>query len=115
MAGFAVVLVTVITGSFRQSDVYKRALTMAKENAQVREQMGEPIEAKWFVSGEIHINGSMGNADISIPISGPRGSGAIRAIAYKKGGVWTFTWLQVKVSGHPDSIDLLSIQPNPGT
>ena len=108
MAGFAVLVITIVETSFRHSEVYQRALTMASTNHQVREEIGEPIEAGWFVSGQLNVNGSSGKADLSIPVGGNRGKGRIRAVAYKSGGLWTFTWLQVNVDGYREAIDLLS-------
>src|SRR5262252_8954380 len=89
VAGFAILLTTIVTTSFRHSEVYQRAMTSASTNHQVREAIGEPIEAGWFVSGQLRINGGSGRADLSIPVTGNRGKGRIRAVAYKSGGVWT--------------------------
>jgi hypothetical protein len=111
IALFVAILMTVITTSFRSSDVYKQALTQAASNPQVREQIGEPLKPAWLISGQLNVSGSTGNANLSIPISGPRGKGTIRAVATKTGAVWRFTYLQFNVDGHPASIDLLSIQP----
>jgi hypothetical protein len=111
IALFVVVLMTVITTSLRNSDVYKQALAQAASNSQVRLQIGEPLKPAWLISGQLNVSGSTGNANLSIPISGPRGKGTIRAIANKTGRVWRFTYLQISVDGHPASIDLLSIQP----
>jgi hypothetical protein len=108
---FGGVTITVITASLRRSDVYKQALAKAAENPQVRQQIGEPIRAAWLVSGELHVNGSTGSANLSIPISGPQGRGVIRAVAFKSGGEWRFTYLQVCVEGRNECIDLLSVQP----
>src|ERR1700756_3941575 len=63
--GFGLILMTVILSSFRHSDVYKQALTMAAGNQQVREQIGEPIEPGWLISGQLNVEGSSGNADLS--------------------------------------------------
>jgi hypothetical protein len=111
LAVFAITLLTVITSSFRQSDVYKQAIAQATANPQVREQIGEPIKPDWFISGELNVSGSSGKANLIIPISGPRGRGSIHAVAQKSGGVWRFTYLQVDFANQSSSIDLLSIQP----
>jgi hypothetical protein len=113
MGVFVTILLTVIVTSFHNSDAYQQALTKAAENPQVHELIGEPIKPSWFISGQLNVNGSTGNANFSIPISGPKGKGSIRAVAYKSGGVWRFTYLQVSINGEPESIDLLSIQPPP--
>ncbi|HTS38494.1 MAG TPA: cytochrome c oxidase assembly factor Coa1 family protein [Candidatus Solibacter sp.] len=109
---FVAVLFTVITASFRSSDVYKQAMAKAAASPQVRQTLGEPIRQKGFMTGELHINGSTGDADLSIPIRGPRGKATVRAVAKKSDGVWRFSWLQVCAEGQDSGcIDLLSIQP----
>jgi hypothetical protein len=106
----ATVLITIITTSFHNSEVYQQAMAKAAANLQVRGQIGAPMKAGWFISGQLNVSGSTGSANLTIPISGPRGKGAIRAVAYKTGGVWRFTYLQVAVQGQPACIDLLSVQ-----
>ena len=101
----------IVTASFRGSDVYKQALAKATENNDVRARLGEPIRAEWLVSGQLNVSGSTGKANLSIPVSGPRSRGVIRAVAFKSGGVWRFTYLQVNVEGQAGCIDLLSVQP----
>jgi hypothetical protein len=110
LAIFGTVAVTIVVGSFRSSDVYRQALAKAKESPQVRERLGEPIKPAWLISGQLNVSGSTGNANLSIPISGPRGRALIRAVA-QKNGVWRFSSLEVDLEGQPGKIDLLSIQP----
>jgi amino acid transporter len=110
LAIFGTVAVTIVVGSFRSSDVYRQALAKATESPQVRERLGEPIKPAWFISGQLNVSGSTGNANLSIPISGPRGRALIRAVA-QKNGVWRFSSLEVDLEGQPGKIDLLSIQP----
>jgi hypothetical protein len=108
---FGGVVMTIITTSFHSSDVYKQAMIRATSDPQVRAQFGEPLQAAWLISGELHVSGSTGNANLSIPVSGPRGGGVIRAVAFKSAGAWRFTYLQVNVAGQTNCIDLLSVQP----
>ena len=112
IAAFAIILMTVITSSFRHSDVYKQAIAQAAANPQVRERIGEPIKPDWLISGEINVSGSSGKANLVIPISGPRGRGSIHAVAQKCGGIWQFTYLQVDVVNQSSGIDLLSAEPS---
>ena len=109
MALFGVGLFSVINATFHHSDVYRLAMTRAGENAQVREQIGEPIKPGWMIVGELKLNGSTGYANFSIPISGSRGKGKIRVVA-SKNVTWRFSYLQVYVDGQSQCIDLLSIQ-----
>jgi len=111
LAASVIFLMTVITSSFRHSDIYQQAMAQAAANLQVRERIGEPIKPAWLISGEMKVSGGRGKANLVIPISGPRGRGRIHAVAQKSGGVWRFTYLQVDVANQSNSIDLLSIQP----
>ena len=110
---FATVLLTIILGSFRSSDVYKQAIARATASPEVRDRLGEPIKPGWFISGQMNVSNNTGNANLSIPITGPRAKGLIRVIAAKN-GTWTFSVLQVIVDGRSETIDLLSIQPPSG-
>jgi hypothetical protein len=113
VVGFATVVLTVITTSFHSSEVYKQATARATENSQVRVALGEPIQFAWIVSGQLNVNGGTGSANLVIPISGPKATGTIHAVAYKSGGVWRFTQLDVSVAGNTASIDLMSTAPPP--
>ncbi len=52
------------------------------------------------------MDGASGQADIAIPISGPKGKATIYAVATKSGGKWTYSKLTVQVVGGGDEIDL---------
>jgi len=100
---FAVVFATI-----RSTDVYQQALQTAQSDPRVIEALGEPVEAGFMVSGSVRMNaGEGGTADLSIPISGPNGSGTVYAVATSSGGVWTFSTLEVEIAGQPGRIDLL--------
>jgi TonB family protein len=73
--------------------------------------LGTPIEAGWFVTGSIATSGSGSHADLSIPISGPKGSGTLHVVALKspfsaESGDWKITVLEAKVDGRSDVITL---------
>ena len=70
------------------------------------EAIGTPIKEGMFVSGNTHVDGASGNADLSIPISGPKGKATIYAAATKFAGKWTYDKLVVQPASG-DQIDLL--------
>lgn len=111
VVGFVGLLIVVVFGAMRSSDVYKEAVRRAKSNAEVAEALGAPLKEGWFLLGKTNVNGPSGEADISIPISGPNGSGTIYAVAEKSAGQWNYTTLQVEVSGTGKRIDLLGEEP----
>ena len=105
--GFVALLVTIVFGMIKSSDVYKDALAMARAEPAVEMALGTPIEEGLFVMGNINISGSSGQADLAIPISGPHDKGTIYAVAEKSAGQWTFSVLVVEIKTTGDRIDLM--------
>jgi hypothetical protein len=105
-ACFTAFLVLVVFSALKQSDAYKIAVARAKADSRVMAALGTPIEEGWYLSGKTNVNGSSGDADISIPISGPKGKGTIHAVATKSAGEWTYSKLQVKIDRTGETIDL---------
>jgi hypothetical protein len=103
---FVVFLVVVIFGALKQTDVYKMAVARAKADPRVTAALGNPIEEGWYLSGKTNVNGSSGDADLSIPISGPKGKGTIYAVATKFAGQWSYSKLVVKIDSTGETIDL---------
>lgn len=77
---------------------YQGALEKARKNPEVVALVGEPVEPGTFITGNINTSNDSGRADLSIPISGPKGSGTLRVIAEMQLGVWKFKHLEF-VSG----------------
>ena len=93
--------------SFQHSEFYAQALARARSDPEVAAKIGRPLAAGWLASGSVHVENSSGNADLYIPISGPKGKGTLHVVAKKTAGSWTFETLQVEVAGESDRIDLL--------
>ncbi len=115
IAAFSVGILFIVLSSIKHSDAYQLALAKVQASPQVQQALGQPMEAGWFFTGSIHVNtdssGSTGNANFSIPISGPKGSGTIYAVATKQNGEWIFSTLTVSIEGSPLKIDLLNPSP----
>ncbi len=105
--GFIALIVCLVCGMMKSSDAYKVAVAKAKANPSVQKAIGTPIEEGLLVQGNINISGPSGQADLSIPISGPDGKGTIYAVAEKAAGQWTFSTLVVEVDGTKQRIILL--------
>lgn len=103
---FAAFLVLVVFGAMKQTDVYQTALARAKADQRVTNALGTPIEEGWFLSGNTKVSGSSGEADLTIPISGPKGKGTIYAAATKFAGEWTYSKLVVKIDSSGETVDL---------
>ncbi len=116
VAAFVAVLFTFVFGLMKSSDAYKQALAMASANPEVAEALGSPIKEGFFTSGNINVSGPSGNADLAIPISGPKGKATIYLEAHKSAGEWSFSKLVVELKGSNRRINLLNrtaTMPNP--
>lgn len=73
------------------------------------EVLGSPINEGFLVSGNtnVNVNGASGEANLSIPISGPKGKGTIYVAANKSLGRWNYSGLVVEIEKTHQRIDLL--------
>ena len=106
-AAFLSGLFFLIFGIIKSSDVYKDALVRVKANPVVQDRLGQPMEAGLIVTGSINVNGPSGEANLAIPISGPKGKGTVYVGATKSAGQWTFATLVVEVRKTGERIDVL--------
>ena len=109
-AAFIMLIVTVVFGMIKSSDVYKDALATARAHPSLVKALGSPIEEGIFVMGSINMSGASGQADLAIPISGPNGKGTIYAVASRSAGQWTFSKLFVEIKTTKERIDLIEHQ-----
>jgi hypothetical protein len=91
----------------KSSDAYKLAFARVQSSPAAVNALGEPLKSGLFVSGNINVNGPSGAANLSIPVSGPKGGGTIQLKATKSVGRWTFDALFLDVAATGQRIDLL--------
>ena len=106
--GGIALFVTLLFGTMKSSGAYKQALVAVRADPAVAQALGTPIDAGFFVSGSVNVSGSSGDADLSIPVSGPEGKGTVHAKATKSMGEWQFTELVVEITATGERIDLLT-------
>jgi hypothetical protein len=104
---FVVSVALVVFNAMKSTDVYKDALARAKAHPSVIEVLGSPIKEGFLVSGNTNVNGASGEANLSIPISGPKGKGTIYVAANKSLGEWNYSGLIVEIEKNHQRIDLL--------
>jgi hypothetical protein len=105
-ASFVFVIISIVFGAMKSSDAYKIALAKAQADPRVVNALGSPVTDGFFVSGKTNVSGSSGEADLTVPISGPKGKGTIYFVASKFAGEWTFSKLMVEVGKTGERIDL---------
>jgi hypothetical protein len=109
--GFVVVIASIVFGALKSSDAYKTALVRAKADPRVVAALGSPITDGFMISGKTNVSGTSGHADLTVPISGPKGKGTIYFVASKFAGEWTFSKLIVEVKETGERIDLVQDPP----
>ena len=107
VVGSIAALVLVLFGAIRQSDAYKHALDTARSSPELIEAIGEPIEPGMMVMGSINVTPTSGEADIAIPVTGPKGAATIYIVGEKTAGTWEYFLLEAEVVGRTDRINLL--------
>jgi hypothetical protein len=86
-----------ITGMIQGSEPFQQGLAKAQANPDVIARLGEPIEASVMTTGNIRLDNDRGECDLSVPISGPQGSGTLIIRGTRQGGQWTYQELKVQV------------------
>jgi Cytochrome oxidase complex assembly protein 1 len=97
----------IVFSAVKSTDVYKDALAKAKAHPAVIEALGSPITEGFLVSGNTNVNGASGEANLSIPIAGPKGNAIIYVAARKSLEEWNYSGLVVKIAKTHQRIDLL--------
>ena len=78
---FVASIILIVFSAIKSTDVYKHALARAKADPAVIEALGSPIKEGFLVSGNTNVNGASGEANLAIPVSGPKGNGTIYVAA----------------------------------
>src|SRR4051812_14689782 len=89
-SGLATAAFIFTTGIIRNSEPYQVALKRASADPQVQAALGTPIKQGWLPSGSVSVSGTHGNADLAIPLRGPKGSGKVFAVAHRDMDLWVF-------------------------
>jgi hypothetical protein len=109
---FVASIALIVFSAVKSTDVYKDAVARAKAHPAVIEILGSPIREGFLVSGNTNVNGASGEANLSIPISGPKGKGTIYVAATKSLGQWNYSGLVLEIANTHRRIDLLQ-RPTP--
>jgi Cytochrome oxidase complex assembly protein 1 len=106
VGGCGLVVFWFATGIMKQSEAYKIALARAQANPAVIEAIGSPISQTGIVSGNSNVSGAVGEANLSIPLSGPKGKATLYVEAKKSADTWFFQTMVVKIEKTGERIDL---------
>lgn len=86
---FVLAILLIVTSAAKSSDAYALAMSTARSSPELTAALGEPIEAGFFVTGNISVSGPSGRAELSIPLKGPKAAATLYVNARKSAGKWT--------------------------
>lgn len=100
--------VLMIAKLMKSSTVYTEALAKVQSSPAAAAALGAPIKDGFLFTGKISEEGSSGKANITIPVSGPKGSGHLSVYATESDGEWHFNHLTLLVNQTDQRLDLLN-------
>lgn len=117
--GLPILFVTILGGgafwAFRSAgftELRDQAVARAQASPAVVEALGEPIEAGFPRNSSVNIHNSDGEAEMVLPLSGPKGSGRLRVEAERHGGgPWELETLLFTADDRQGEINLLAASP----
>lgn len=104
---FIVAIFFTVTTMMKKSTPYIESYEAATTNSYVIDRLGEPIEQNGMLQGNISITNNTGEATISIPLEGPKGTGTIYVSANKYNETWTYSKMSIYIDSTQETINLL--------
>jgi len=104
---FVLIILGIVFGAIRSTEVYQNSINGLSADPRVVEALGTPVKPGFFVGGSVNVNGPTGEASLSIPLSGPKGSGTLYVEANKSLGFWLYTSVELEVDKTGERINLL--------
>lgn len=90
----------------KDSMPYKEAISKARQNGQLIELLGEPIEQEGMIQGHINFENGEGDIDIKVPLTGPKGEASLYVVGTKKRDTWTYSDVYVIIDSTGETIFL---------
>ena len=106
MVGLAVLIIGFVFGLLKSSAPYVEAMARVRSSPAAIAALGAPLKEGWFIQGEVSFENQSGKADLSIPLTGPKGGGTISVVGTKSGGVWTYSKFVLKLDKTNQTVDL---------
>jgi hypothetical protein len=105
--GMVTIVGTMIFSMLRNAEPCQEAVRRAEGNTVVVDALGTPIKQGWVVRGSIVMQNNDGQANLEVPIWGPKGRGTVHVVASRRGGVWFYSEMDVAIEGRTEHVNLL--------
>ncbi|MES2505947.1 MAG: cytochrome c oxidase assembly factor Coa1 family protein [Verrucomicrobiota bacterium] len=87
---FIVAILGLVMLFLRGSEPCVETMRRAQKSPALQQALGEPMKMGWILTGGVSTMNDSGSADVSIPISGPKGSVRIHTRALREERVWNY-------------------------
>ena len=112
MAGSILALTLTATVTFFFHRTTRRpvaaALIVARKSPDFQRAIGEPFHVRFMSTGTVLEKDGNGNADLTIPVSGPRGKGRLFEWAQEANGKWHLCSLSFQQDNSPKGVTLVN-------
>ena len=103
---FGAIIVSIVFGFIKATDPYQQAVTRARANPAIISALGTPVTEGWFLQGEVNFENQTGNANLAIPLSGPKGSGTVYIVGKRAAGTWSYSRIAITLDSTHEVVDL---------
>jgi hypothetical protein len=107
---FIVAVLGLVMLFLRGSEPCVETMRRAQKSPALQQALGEPMKMGWILTGGVSTMNDSGSADVSIPISGPKGSVRIHTRAQREEGVWNYKEMSAPLPTG-EVVDLLKTLP----
>jgi hypothetical protein len=110
LVALVLILYLVVIGAMKRSTPVEESLARARSDQRVAAALGQPIDTGYLWMGKINLDNSDGEADINVPLKGPKGGARLHIVAGMSDGKWIYEEMVVQPEQGP-KIDLLHPAP----
>lgn len=95
-----------VTTVLEESQPYEYALEKINQDDEITNELGTPIEKDGIISSDYKYFNGKKTAKLSVPVSGPKGSGILFVEASGEDDNWTYDVIRIEIKDN-ENIDLL--------
>ncbi|WP_312557528.1 cytochrome c oxidase assembly factor Coa1 family protein [Empedobacter brevis] len=92
------------------SDVTKHAINIINQNPEIQQKLGTNIETNGMFRGNISITNNTGEADISVPVKGTKGTGNAIIVGKKEFDKWNYEKIAVQIDETGEVIQINKVK-----
>lgn len=89
--------------------MHQLAMKELRHHEEALAALGEPVETKWCVAGNVYVSGPSGKAQLEIPVKGNRTEGKLFVNATKHMGERKINELVLEIKSSCERIKLLPV------